>query len=273
MNILVKAVETVKYTIPIELLKIAFKDEVYNYTSSHISLDERILSNIVRPRVLIDCNIVGGEMILVKLDGLKQRSLDRFSVIYEIPLELVNYRTILSVLSVGYLNGMGYGNSRSLQQAAGAIGSSSNDLLQASSRVGAAMSNIPVVSTAKANVIGNNTILLYDEAGISGLYQLRCLVSNEENLNNISTRSYLAFSNLVVYAVKAYIYNKLIVQLDNAYLVGGQELGSIKNIVESYSDAEENYQTYLNEVWRKTAFMNDIPSYDRFIKMQISPGL
>ena len=29
----------------------------------------------------------------------------------------------------------------------------------------------------------------------------------------------------------------------------------------------------LREVWQKTAFMNDTASFDRFVKLQISPGI
>lgn len=273
MNIITKAVDTIKFNIPIEILRIAFKDSIYNHNRAPISLDENILNQLVRPRVLVDSNLVGGDTVIIPLDGLNYRVIDNYSVVYEIPSDVINHRNILSVLSIGYLSrigGTGYshGNHTGSSNCSG-----SNDLLNAAMRVGSSMAGIPNVSTARADLVGNNTVVVYDQSGITGLYELRCIVANEANLGNISPRSYLPFSNLCLHAAKSYIYNRLIVAIDSAYISGGQELGAIKNIIESYSDAEENYQTYLNEKWRPTAFMNDTPSYDRFIKMQISPGL
>jgi hypothetical protein len=40
-------------------------------------------------------------------------------------------------------------------------------------------------------------------------------------------------------------------------------------VLESYSDAEENYQTYLSDVWRAVAKMNDRESYRRLMKVAI----
>lgn len=270
MNILTKAVDSCKYRIPIEVLKIAFNDEVQNWRQAPISLDEMIMNKVIRPRVLTDANIVGGETILVSLAGVQGRTLDQYSIIYEIPAELIMYRSLMSVLSVGYLRGMGNGYNG---YAGTNFNQSGNDLLGAAKKVGDSMASIPNVSTAKADIIGYNTIRIHDQAGILGLYELRCVVANEENLNNISPRSYLAFSELVVLAVKSYIYNTLIVKLDSAYLAGGQELGSIKSIIEGYSDEEENYNTYLENKWRPTAFMNNTKDHERFIRLQINSAL
>lgn len=273
MNILTKAIDTIKYSIPIEVLRIAFKDNIYNHNSAPISLDEYILNKLIRPRVMVDSNLVGGDTVLVSLDGLEYRVLDNYSVVYEIPSDVVNHRSIMSVLSVGYAKRLGSTGYSQGIHAGNSSCAGSTDLLNAAMRVGSSMAGIPNISSAKADLVGNNTVVVYDQSGISGLYELRCIVANEDNMNNISPRSFLPFSNLCLLAAKSYIYNRLIVAIDSAYLSGGQELGAIKDIISSYSDEEENYQTYLNEVWRPTSYMNDTPNYDRFIKMQISPGL
>jgi hypothetical protein len=76
-----------------------------------------------------------------------------------------------------------------------------------------------------------------------------------------------------VWAVKAYLYNKLIVPINSGYLSGGQELGMFKSVLEGYSDAEENYQTYLKEIWGQVAFMNDTSRYSYFISSMLAPDL
>jgi len=274
MNIITKAIDTVKFNIPMELLKIAFKDDAQNaWRRAPLSIDDIILNEVIRPRIIIDTNLVGGEMLMVPLDGLLGKSIDQFSMVYEIPPERLNYRTLMSVLSVGYLRGTGYGFQGYSNAGQSGCSNGMSDLSMASRRVGDSMSSIPNVSTAKCDIVGHNTVLIYEQAGITGLYELRCLVANEENMNNISPRSYLPFAELVLYGVKSYIYNKLIVKIGSSYLSGGQELGAIKDLVESYSDSEENYNTYLKEVWAKVSIMNDTPMHDRLIKAQINPAL
>ncbi len=272
MNIIIKALDTIRFNIPSELLKVAFLDNVRSFRNSPTNLNEAILTTILRPRVLIDANLVGGEEVIVDLDGVPHRNIDNYSVVYEIPTQRINYRSLMNVLSVGY----GQSTSTNYAPFVGADNntcSGPNEVLKAATRVGDSLSSVPNVSTAKASIVGENTVVIYDQAGIAGFYVLRCLVANEENLNNISPRSFIPFSELCVHAVKSYIYNNLIVKLDNAYLSGGQELGAIRNLVESYSDAEENYMTYLSEVWTKTAYMNDTIRHDRFIKMQLNSAL
>lgn len=237
-----------------------------------VSLDEQILNKVIRQRVLYDCNIVGGQTIIVSLENLRPTYVDTYTLIFEIPAELLMHRSLISVLSIGYLP---YASSyNSLGVGMGTVNPGSmSDLMSAAQRVGDSMSDIPPISNASVELIGYNTILVRDQLRVTNAYQLRCVVGNEENMNNINPRSFLNFCQLCTFAVKSYIYNNLIVKIDNAYLTGGQELGSIKQLVESYSDAEENYMTYLREVWQAVAYMNNDIDHDRFIRLQISPGL
>lgn len=272
MNILTKAVDDLKYKIPIEVLRVAFQDDKPNYRRAPVSIDNQVLDKVIRPRVMADANLVGGQTIIVSLEGLTPKYVDTYTIIYEIPPHLVNYRTIMSVLSIGYLpfsssyNAMGAGM--------GTVNPNSmSDLMSAGQRVGDSMSNIPPISNANVELIGYNTVLIRDQLRVTNAYQLRCSIANEEDLSNMSPRSFLAFSKLCELAVKSYIYNKLIIAMDSAYLSGGQDLGMFKNYVDGLADAEEMYITHLNEVWRPISFMNDNISYNRFIKLQVSPGL
>lgn len=272
MSILAKALDELKYSIPMEILREAFKDDLQNWRQAPVSLDERILTKVIRPRVLVDTNLVGGVTTIVPLDGLTPKYVDTFTVLYIIPAERISYREIIAVLSVGYLPyGMAYGT---LGDGIGAINAGSmTDVSSVAQRIGDAASSIPAVSNALVELVGYNTILIRDQLRVTNSYQLRCILANEENLNNINPRSYHNFCKLCELAVKAYIYNTLLIKIDTAYLKGGQELGSFKSYVESLSDANENYRTYLLEVWKSTAACNDTTGYDRFIKMQICPGL
>lgn len=272
MSAINKALDEIKFKIPRQILDLAFQDEQYSWRRMPISIDEQISNRILKPRVLIDCNLVGGIINNIPLDNLSPVFVDNYNLIYQIPKELTMGRNIVSVLSVGYSPyaasfnsaGVGYGN---------VSPSTMNEVSNVAQRVGDAMSSIPPICNARVNLIAENTVLIRDQSRVTSAYSLRCVLENDENLNNISVRSWHTFSELCVLAVKSYIYNTLIIKIDQAYIVGGQELGSVKTYVESFSDAEEMYSTFLKEVWRSTAFMNDGISYDRFIKMQINPAL
>jgi hypothetical protein len=73
---------------------------------------------------------------------------------------------------------------------------------------------------------------------------------------------------LVEFAVKAYIYNELIVDIDMGELQGGQQLGIFKQIVEGYADAEQNYQDKLKS-WMAISVMNDTPAFHRYLKLSV----
>lgn len=230
------------------------------------------MTKVIKPRVLVDANLVGGQMAIIPLEGLPAKYMDTYSVVFEVPLDRTAGREIVSVLSIGYLPQVNSFNS--MGNGIGTINPNSmSDLMSAAQRVADSHSNIPLISNATCDLVGYNTVLVRDQIRVTSAYQIRCILANELNLNNINPRSYLAFTELCVLAVKAYIYNRLLIAMDQAYLSGGQELGAMRTYVESLSDAAEMYRTHLREVWQKTAFMNDVPSYDRFIKLQISPGI
>ena len=131
----------------------------------------------------------------------------------------------------------------------------------------ASYDKIPMTSTARCQLIAENTILIRDSIGFAPNGWLRCVLANDENLGNIQLRSYKHFSQLVEYAVKSYIYNELIINLDQGELQGGQTIGVFKEIIQGYSDAEQNYKDYLTDVWEAVAFMNDSEGYSRYVRL------
>lgn len=272
LNTLSKALDEIKFTIPIQVLEEAFREKRPYWKTAPIGLDELILTKVIRPRVLVDCNLVGGMMTNVPLEGLTPEFVDNYNLVYRVPKDRTNNRSIVSVASVGYMPyatafnsaGMGYGAVAPL---------SMNEVSNTAQRVADSVSGVPPISNHDITLVGENTILIKDQFRVTTAYVLRCILSNEENLNNISPRSYITFAELCIWAVKAYIYNTLYIRVGQAYLEGGQELGEMKSYIDSLQDANENYRTFLAEKWRPTAFMNDQASYKRFLRIQISPAI
>ena len=57
--------------------------------------------------------------------------------------------------------------------------------------------------------------------------------------------------------------------MDIRQLMGGQQIGRFKDVIDQYADAEELYQTYMTEKWEKVALMNDQQAYTRLLRVMI----
>lgn len=263
MNPILKALTEVKFRIPPEVLHTVFVKRVERWRDTPKSIDEQIMALVLRPRVIIDCNLVGGREIWICLDGMRTGGDELYQSVYRIPKSRTNGASILSVLNVSFAD-------PSRISAAGVAANGQNNMmLQGGQAVMDAMGMIPQTSTARISLIGENIILIEDVMTMPANAYLRCIVANDEEMSNIQLRSYHHFAKLVEYAVKSYIYNTYIVDLDVGELRGGQQLGRIKEIIDTYADSEQNYQDYLREKWTKVAYMNDRERYTRTLRMMI----
>ena len=245
MNALTKALSEVYFNIPIDILKLAFSDTNANQV---ISMDETILARIVRPRVLVDCNLVGGEEIYVSTELCKiidYSNTYNLEYLIDVPKRVTAGRSIMS--AIGLFSGH-YNTKETSGE--GAFG---NAAAQMMTSVDPAIA----IGTARLELIGENKILVTDpEYAIIGGY-VKCVIENASNLSNISPRSYLYFSKLVVLAVKAYIHNQLIVRMGKGYIYNGHELSIVNDIITNYESANEDYSEYLQSTWRVVAYHND----------------
>lgn len=274
MDAIRKAVADLRFSaIPKALLEKAFFSPSLDWRQpTQNNLEEQIINLVIKPKVLVDCDIVGGEQTMIPLEGLTFDKPNPRTTVIRIPKSRTNGRSIMSVLNVSFLSYSlmsGYGQQASYGSGLAFSNNDNSALMGATGAMLAAMDNIPVTSTADCKLIAENTISVIDVVSFSQNAYLRCTIANDENLNNIQIRSYSAFSKLVEYAVKAYIYNALIVEVDRAEMVAGMDLGVFKSILESYSDAHQTYHDYLREKWQAIALMNDTAAYHRFAKLII----
>ena len=272
MNAIRKAVDDVKNRIPRAILEKTFIPyNGFGRLNISTNIDEQIIQQVIKSRVLHDCNIVGGLQAIIPLEGLITEKPSQWETVIRVPKERTQGKSIFSVLNIAFISPAAV-NSLSSTIPNYSSSNSVGSLLQAGQALLSSFDSIPIVSTARAQLIGDNVILVRDNIYLSSSAYLRCMLENDEDLSNIQLRSYRHFSNLVVYAVKAYIYNTLIINIDQSQLQGGYELGVFKDKVLEYSDAEENYQNYLEEVWSGVAFMNDDTTYSRFISLNVGSG-
>lgn len=259
MNPITYSLDRLHYAIPREILEKTFISNINHRTLIPVSLDARIRELVIEPRVLVDCNLVAGTEMYFPLIQVPREIVDMFNYVYRIPKFMTQGRRITQALSVSFGEGAVLAGSNLAP-------SNGNALLDATSGVLNSALPIPLVSTAQCQLIGENTVLINDNMALPNNIYLRCWVENDESFNHIQPASYPAFSKLVELAVKAYIYINSLVIMDKAYIFAGAELGRYKEIVDSYADANEMYETHRDEKWRKTAFMNDYQAHTRQLR-------
>lgn len=276
MNPITKAINEVKYRIPKAILEKVFIDGSRYYRSTMAaSIDEQIETLVLRPRVLVDCNLIGGQLDLVPLDGLTFERPLQYTTVIHIPGSRLHGRTINSALNVSFFNsaaiaGYAAAGVMGMGQFAGGTSSYGTDnsaAMGAAAGVMSAFDKIPMVSTSRVKLIAHNTICIYDGVNIPANSYLRCILSYDDQMSSLPMRAYKHFSQLVEYAVKAYIYNELVINLDQGELVYGQTIGVFKTIVESYADANQNYADFMRDSMEAVLFMSDENQYLRYVKL------
>ena len=262
MSAIQTAIRHVKSVIPKEVLEIAFGYINNNRYKTSVSIDSRIKTTVIDEKVLPDCNIVGGVEVTIAMNGLTYEQLDVGLYAYRVPKALTQGRSITSVLSVAFANLNAY------QATANVAPSQQTDLVQGAA-VGylQTLSPITYMSEARATLIGDNVVTVETQMVPGGNLYLRCMIENDYNMTNINRKSWLKFSELVEHAVKSWIYTNTIVSIDRAYVDGGADIGSIKDIIEGYSDAEQNYKDFLAKNWSIVSILNDPEAHERMVRL------
>ena len=253
MNAIVKATQEVMFNIPREILNATFSN------NSNSSLESKIISSVIRARVLVDCDLVGGTdiMIPIKKTEMRYDGLDGF--VFYVPKKLTNNRTIFSAQSI-MTTSTAYGEGISQDAVMNPVDNALNNMANSFRTY-----NVQV-STA-LEIIGENTIMCNAGIVYKNNLMLKATVGNDTvALSNINARSHLYFAQMCVLAVKAEIYNRLVVKMGEEYIRNGHALGVFKDQVDNYESANAEYMEFRSTTWASVAFMNDRHTYDAHIR-------
>lgn len=243
MNPIAKALDEIQFNIPPEILKTIFTQDDFYLCSTPVSMETRIREQVIDARVLVDMDIVGGTEVYIPLGPpVISEYIDQFTVMYQIPDELTQNRPIRQVYSM-HFGILGYSTASLVAHGATTtLGNEMRKVLDNAMRT-------PPAATSYVNLINHNTFIVkYTYLPYTSAFA-RCRLGNDEALSFIRSQSIPKFAELCVWATKAYIYNKMRVRIDQAFLSGGQELGAYKDAILDWAEAEERYQETL-KVWK-----------------------
>lgn len=273
MDPVTTAINNIKFEIPRDVLTQAFMPKRYDPTRRvryqdnvfAASIDELIRSIVVEGRVAIDVNLLSGTEMILPLAAAARDHVDPWNIIYRFGTDVTGGRRITAVYEVLYSVTQGLnGNNVS-----GLTMQRSSSMLKVGRDILNAADGVNTASTAYCQLVGQNTVLVNDVNQMIVHGGLRCRVSHELNFNDIKPVYYHAFGELITLATKAYIYNTLVIDLDEGAIKGGASLGRIREIVDQYADANQMYKEYLNTKWQRIGLMNDTEAYRKVMKLAL----
>lgn len=256
-------------TIPYELLNLAFEPQKYQTT-----IDQRILTEVWQGRVLNDVNLLIGKRTRIQLsqNWLMNITMPEFALIagetydaayFLIPASARGGRNIATVESISdnytFSLATTVGPIGNMNQMGNSVSSLANAALL--SRTGM---NNPIMP--QVTLLSGNIVRLYPNTYTDGLI-LECKLEYDAELTNINQNVLYPLRDLLLCAVKTYIYNRLVISIDSSYIVGGMEIGKVKDIVESYENEASEYKELLMKVRGGSIMDPDVLS--QFISMSL----
>lgn len=266
------AIQELFMRIPPQILALAFigPHAINNpYIQNNANIPSAIRERVVNRRVLKDFNLLGGTEHVVPLYGLEPQIIDHYARVYYVPKDRTQGRSIIDVLSMSYGTMGTYGYNLGLGMTSYANnGEYGRGALQDGlMNIQASYSAIPQVGTANCRLIGENMVYISDIIPISMDPHLRCRLAYDNELSTMSASFQPFMAELVYLATRAFIYNELVVQLDLAALIGGQELGVVTDIIRGYEDSDRMYIELRDEKMAKKAYLADPVRKQRHIKL------
>jgi hypothetical protein len=260
MNPISKAMDEIRFSIPAQILNQVFITNEMLNCGAAISIETRIREQVLDKRVLVDMDIMGGTETYISMDApVRCEYIDPYTVIYYIPEECTQNRPIVQVYSL-HFGLMGYQNAgAALSYTESPLGSEMRKVLDSAMRT-------PPALTSYINLIAHNVIMVrYVYLPYPNAF-LRCRLGNDEALSFIRMESMPLFAELCTTAVKAYIYNNMVITMDEAYLSGGQNLGAFRDKIMEYSEADQAYRDLLKRWQKQMSCFNDAESRRRHIR-------
>jgi hypothetical protein len=243
------ALNNVRHNIPPELLCLAF---VFTDRGQILptTWEQGLLEKVIFGRVLPDCNIVGGRtkqfaLLSQYIETTTTSAHDWYTgvgpySIYRIPAEVRDNMPICEILSVTppvqIAGGMGTLNYGAL-----------NSPMHAARQMIESWTMNSYIQVPLAELVSGDLIRITPSASTAFEWMIYARIGYDKQMLGLNSSAILPFSHLVLCAAKAYIYNNMIVKIDQGMIQHGYEVGVVRSLIESYSTENDRYQELLDQ--------------------------
>lgn len=246
-NVINNLLRDVYLKIPSEILNEGFSKLI---KESQRTLDAVIKEHIIVDIVLANCNLYSGKTKKITLearygkdmdDTLLQASMSGNYGVYTIPLEARENRPIVAVLDIAYPTTMAiYGTYPNIGTVGRSVTNGIDEALSSFTHSPGYTSPTPMIIDGDAGIIQ-----LSPPASVHVDWILSCMLAYDKEFSNISLNMLNPLKRMTEHATKAFIYNELIVKLNQGYLQGGLALEAIRSIIEGYQNSNEAFDEAL----------------------------
>lgn len=252
MNNTVKYVlQHILHNVPEAILREAFIPKDVKVPNT---IDFYINDKIIAGRCLDACNLYSGKKkrILLKTEYLEKVAVpDHYSVlnaaavgVYRIPPEHREHRDISHVLELLYpYSATGFTNINypSMIHSGNTVGDTASDVIKSHT-------NEDVYARPRPILLAGDLIKL-EPPQLSHIdWMMEVLLKFDEDFTNMNQSAIAELSKLALSATKAYVYNELILKINEVFLVGGQEQTTFRDIVQSYEGENERFDELVKDV-------------------------
>ena len=240
--------------IPTRILDDAFITKTSRLRRDPLTLEQHIRDKVWFQRVQPDLNRAGGVLVDINLVGLPNETLKNYERIYKVPLWMTNNAKIIGIHKVT-LNV----TSNFAERAPGQTPNSMwyAPVEQNVRRIIAGNRPLPQISTSQVEGLTGNVIKIRDFQNFRADVTISCKVEIDDDFSMLAPVYHLDLAELMEEATKAYIYRTLDLEIDQAKLDGGRELGRYRAIVDEFRDSHKTYRDLINTKWHKIAQLND----------------
>ncbi len=255
MNFRTVALRKIFRDIPLDILKRAFQPTTqrngFKVLTTNESLESIIEREVIREQFLSDVDLLIGQETQIQLNPAWMHIPDNNSMVFYIPKSATNGKSITQVHSyrmgsirhgsANYSYGLGYNMSSALN------GFGGGDLLAASVATLASQASVASIEQPHVELIDDNVVQVKMISKGPLLAVLHCSLENDPDLRHIKSPYFPKIASIVVELTKHMIYTRLLTEQERGFITGGQTLGEVKNMIDSYADAGKNYDEMLDE--------------------------
>ncbi len=249
------AISKVIQRVPVTLLDMAFKSYkskslIQNKIDLYNTLEKDIEDIIIQQIVAPDCNIGGGKMKeCVLMDNMIEETPFRESdfhirhakhTIYRIPPEERENRDIVKVVKLKH---QGVGGIDTPYNLLGGISSLKDNMR---SMLGSQSYN-DAFTAPPVKLIPPDMIQIESPVVNHIYWVLTYMVAYPYTFSNINESSFIPFADATIYATQYFIYNTLAIEVDAAATRGGITVGTLRDLIFEYKDAEEKYREAIDK--------------------------
>lgn len=246
------------------ILKLAFENPNAGFTGNwyalvnNTTIAQGIRERVIHQIVLPACNVMGGKTEFIDLSGAFRRDIGNSCIEVNVPDQLTGGRHIIDVEQI-YLGTMTsvVGNAAMGVNADMGCGQGvMNEMMQGMISSLSGNASMPPVYT-NIHMLGNNSFVIVGCNNGTTTLTAKCLMEYDSGLSSIHPRAHQFFAEMVLLAVKAFIYRTCRRPAQEAVVRSGVPIDEIKDDINEYRDSFASYNEYFNTTWTKYMSYSD----------------